>query len=165
MIQFLAADERRCLDERLKAKRPDDAPSGLVTEPREYLPKIEPGTDMADFVAALHQENDKDLHLLRSRGCLTGPYNLFSTDNHKLGIGPSSTRNGDQVWVLNGARFPVILRSPGTGLLIVVGPAYVHGVPIHPHYSVDTELTKHHTTPKCSRVVFSIYLHCNLACN
>ena len=127
MIRFLAADERRCLDERRKTKRPNDAPSGLVTEPRKYLPEIEPGIDMANFVATFRQEYDKDLHLLRSRGCLTGQYTLFSTDNHKLGIAPSA-QSGDQVWILNGAGFPVILRSPVPGFTIVVGSAYVHGI-------------------------------------
>jgi hypothetical protein len=121
LLRFLSEDEQRCLDEYYKRSRedsqPDDLPQDwLVTQPRQYLPHIEPSSDISDFIASLHVRDDKDL--LRYHGHLSGSRLLFSTEDHKLGLGPVSARCGDEIWILNGAKCPSE----------VVGAAYVHGI-------------------------------------
>jgi hypothetical protein len=57
-----------------------------------------------------------------------GTRRLFVTANHHIGIGPQSTMEGDQVWVLPGATLLYNLRSTSTdGELKFVGEAYMHG--------------------------------------
>ncbi|KAE8446732.1 hypothetical protein EG329_011637 [Mollisiaceae sp. DMI_Dod_QoI] len=55
---------------------------------------------------------------------------LFRTKENYLGIGPQSLEEGDEVWVLAGARVPFILRRDGKGdeKWRLVGEAYVHGI-------------------------------------
>ena len=54
---------------------------------------------------------------------------LFRTDNSLLGMGPRSTSEGDEAWVLQGARVPFVLRpNPDTGRYQLMGQAYVHGM-------------------------------------
>jgi Heterokaryon incompatibility protein (HET) len=53
---------------------------------------------------------------------------LFRTERGYLGIAAQSLRVGDGVWVLAGARVPVVLRRLGSGHWGLVGEAYVHGV-------------------------------------
>ncbi|KAF2471045.1 uncharacterized protein BDR25DRAFT_29912 [Lindgomyces ingoldianus] len=53
---------------------------------------------------------------------------LFRTQHNYLGTGPRSLREGDEVWVLDGASVPFILRRSPTGNYKLIGEAYVHGV-------------------------------------
>jgi hypothetical protein len=57
---------------------------------------------------------------------------LFVTEEGHLGLGPESLEKGDEVWVLQGARVPFVLRENWDwreeGTYKVVGEAYVHGV-------------------------------------
>jgi hypothetical protein len=54
---------------------------------------------------------------------------LYSTDGGHLGLGPQSSQEGDDVWMVHGAHVPFVLRpvakKPGTFTL--VGETYVHG--------------------------------------
>ncbi|RSM12359.1 hypothetical protein CEP52_002546 [Fusarium oligoseptatum] len=53
--------------------------------------------------------------------------NLFTTREGQLGIGPKSTREGDEIWNLVGADGPLVLRPQGDGRYTLLGAAYVHG--------------------------------------
>lgn len=53
---------------------------------------------------------------------------LFRTPNHFLGMGPTSTAVGDEVWVFEGGSSPFLLRPTSDGMYELVGEAYVHGI-------------------------------------
>ncbi|KAK4446257.1 heterokaryon incompatibility protein-domain-containing protein [Podospora aff. communis PSN243] len=55
-------------------------------------------------------------------------HRMFRTPNNYLGMGPTSSQIGDEVWVLKGARTPFILRRKEPGRYQVIGEAYVHGI-------------------------------------
>ena len=98
----------------------------MVTQPRRYLPHIKPSSDISDLIASLHIRDDKDL--LRYHGHLSGSRLLFSTEDHKLGLGPVSARCGDEIWILSGAKCPFVLRQRGGRTFEMVGAAYIHGI-------------------------------------
>ncbi|KAK0629549.1 heterokaryon incompatibility protein-domain-containing protein [Bombardia bombarda] len=59
---------------------------------------------------------------------------VFRTDGGLLGTGPRSLRKGDEIWVLGGARVPMVLRRLGAGVgggnryHALVGECYIHGI-------------------------------------
>ncbi|RTE76909.1 hypothetical protein BHE90_008619, partial [Fusarium euwallaceae] len=52
---------------------------------------------------------------------------LFTTREGQMGVGPISTREGDEIWNLVGADAPFVLRPQGDGRYTLLGGAYVHG--------------------------------------
>ena len=52
---------------------------------------------------------------------------FFTTDSRYLGLGPTCTAAGDQVFLLIGSDLPFILRPVGNEFELV-GPCYVHGI-------------------------------------
>ncbi|KFH46603.1 Heterokaryon incompatibility protein-like protein [Hapsidospora chrysogenum ATCC 11550] len=57
--------------------------------------------------------------------------NLFVTDTGYLGMGPKSSQEGDELWIVAGCPFPMVLRRhvrDGEAWCFVLGRAYVHGV-------------------------------------
>jgi hypothetical protein len=56
---------------------------------------------------------------------------MFRTKSGSLGMGPKSVMEGDEVWVLPGAKVPFVLRSFEGGRepkrYTFIGEAYVHG--------------------------------------
>jgi hypothetical protein len=55
-------------------------------------------------------------------------HRMFRTEDNYLGLGPISTKQEDEVWILRGASVPFVLRRAGERRYTVVGEAYVHGV-------------------------------------
>jgi hypothetical protein len=53
---------------------------------------------------------------------------MFRTKGNLLGIGPPSMDKNDEVWVIRGFNFPVILRRQEDGNRAVIGECYVHGI-------------------------------------
>ena len=54
---------------------------------------------------------------------------LFRTNDNLLGLCPSTTVEGDSVWIIHGAKVPYILRSvPDSDSFELVGKAYLHGI-------------------------------------
>jgi hypothetical protein len=53
---------------------------------------------------------------------------LFSTSTHKIGLGPKSLREDDEIWLLKGARYPFVLRRLENGNYQLVGESYIHGI-------------------------------------
>lgn len=53
---------------------------------------------------------------------------IFVTSSHRIGKGPVSTRKGDEVWILQGARVPYVLRPLGERKYELVGEAYIHDI-------------------------------------
>lgn len=53
---------------------------------------------------------------------------MFRTANNRLGMGPISTKEGDEVWILDTAAVPFILRQRDDVSRQVIGECYVHGV-------------------------------------
>ena len=54
---------------------------------------------------------------------------LFRTEENDIGFGPLSSKPGDQVWVLENARVPFILRpAVKASSFAVVGECYIHGI-------------------------------------
>ena len=53
---------------------------------------------------------------------------LFRTSEGHLGLGPRSMRKDDQIWLMDGAYYPFLLRStPDQNVFIFVGDLYLHG--------------------------------------
>lgn len=53
---------------------------------------------------------------------------LLRTENDLLVMGPGSVSEGDEVWVLKGARVPFVLRpNQETGRYQLIGQSYVRG--------------------------------------
>lgn len=60
---------------------------------------------------------------------VSGQRLLFATDDGRLGLGPSSLRAEDQIWILAGGDTPFLLRPQATeGEYKMVGLADVHGI-------------------------------------
>ena len=56
-------------------------------------------------------------------------FHFFATSqNRHLGVGHRSIRAGDQIWLLNGAQAPFILRPKSNGNFEHLGEAYVQGI-------------------------------------
>lgn len=53
---------------------------------------------------------------------------LFRTDNHLLGLTSCPLAAGDQLWILDGAHAPVILRPLLNGKFRYLGDTYMHGM-------------------------------------
>ena len=53
---------------------------------------------------------------------------LFSTSTGNIGSSSTATRTGDEIWVLAGSNFPIILRPLQNGHYELVGEAYVRGI-------------------------------------
>jgi hypothetical protein len=53
---------------------------------------------------------------------------LFLTTNKYLGKGYHTIKAGDEVWILQGAEIPYVLRPTETGRYRLVGQSYVHGI-------------------------------------
>jgi hypothetical protein len=53
---------------------------------------------------------------------------MFRTRDHRLGLGPISTQKGDEVWILDTAAVPFILRPRPDGSRQVIGECYIHGI-------------------------------------
>jgi len=73
--------------------------------------------------AEKRQDNFKRLMARFTRG-----RRVFRTDKNYLGCGLATLDVGDHVWLLSGAKVPVILRPLKNGRYILVGEAYVHGL-------------------------------------
>ncbi|KAF2636806.1 HET-domain-containing protein [Massarina eburnea CBS 473.64] len=53
---------------------------------------------------------------------------LLTTEKRRYGTGMMSTKKGDEIWVLAGAKVPYILRPKGYGEYEFVGEAYMHDI-------------------------------------
>ena len=53
---------------------------------------------------------------------------FLATEIGALGIGPEKSLVGDEVWVLPGARVPILLRLTSQRSRSVVGETYIHGM-------------------------------------
>ncbi|KAH7371464.1 hypothetical protein BKA64DRAFT_550256, partial [Cadophora sp. MPI-SDFR-AT-0126] len=51
---------------------------------------------------------------------------LYLTEKGYLGLGPESTAVGDQVFMLQSARVPFVLRDNADGSFELIGETYVH---------------------------------------
>jgi hypothetical protein len=62
---------------------------------------------------------------------------MFITEQGFLGLGPSTIRKDDQVWLLSDSRVPFVLRPfAETASFTLVGECYVHGI-MHGEMLVD----------------------------
>jgi hypothetical protein len=57
-----------------------------------------------------------------------GTRRLFRTEGGILGIGPLEVKIGDKVWILAGAKTPLVLRDGSPGRKKLLGEAYVYGL-------------------------------------
>lgn len=64
---------------------------------------------------------------------------LFATNEGQLGLGPESTREGDETWVLAGADTPFVLRPQEDGRYTLLGEAYVHGAMFRKRHQGDSD--------------------------
>ena len=70
----------------------------------------------------------KALPFSRQLGTIFASKRLITTNRGYVGAVPTSTKSGDLVFVLPGARVPFILRARSDGNFKLVGEAYVHGI-------------------------------------
>ncbi|KAL8809959.1 MAG: hypothetical protein Q9200_002968 [Gallowayella weberi] len=105
----------------------------------QALNDIESPTEfIINFFAAMHED---DIHVAEAqvveKGCLafgmlsgavTVRRRLFRTREGHLGLGPLSMKKDDQIWLMDGAHYPFLLRStPDEGVFTFVGDLYLHG--------------------------------------
>ena len=74
--------------------------------------------------------NDKkaanlDLYNLQQAGLVTQRQRLFLSVGNKVGLAPVGTRHGDQIYILHGAKAPVVLRSNEDGTWMPIGMCYL----------------------------------------
>lgn len=96
----------------------DRAESLQATEPN-------PLSDSSSIFASMSDQVLEYQKLLRNQR----RHRLFSTREHRLGIGASSVKEGDEVWLLQGGLIPFILRwKSAQEAYVLIGEAYVHGI-------------------------------------
>jgi len=96
------------------------------------------GTNMETLINTVSQMESEESVLAElemlpmiGQGMSVPDRRLYLTERGYLGLGPSTTQEGDEVWVLKGARVPFVLRWPETPTSEVerqlVGETYLHG--------------------------------------
>jgi hypothetical protein len=53
---------------------------------------------------------------------------MFQTVNRRIGFGPESVSEGDEIWILVGTKVPYILRKLASDGYELIGEAYIHGI-------------------------------------
>ncbi|KAL0256060.1 Ubiquitin-like protein [Diplodia seriata] len=53
---------------------------------------------------------------------------LFRTKNQHIGLGPDWVQKQDEIWLIQGARMPIVLRPLPNGHYIWIGEAYIAGI-------------------------------------
>ncbi len=75
------------------------------------------------------RSNRTKMFILYQRNSVFGSRRLFRTLDNYLGLCPVSTETDDQVWLLENATVPFILRpTPELGVYRLIGECYVHGI-------------------------------------
>lgn len=117
-------DELRGSSAAATALIPSTAELAAHTEPiRARLAGSKDGVPEAKELRASH-----DAHMYQSAFIWVGGRILFVTASGSIGLAPPSTKVGDQVWLLSGAKVPFILRPVEGGRHhTLVGETYVHG--------------------------------------
>ncbi|EXJ56452.1 hypothetical protein A1O7_06796 [Cladophialophora yegresii CBS 114405] len=125
---------------------PLEAPRVPISNPRELARFFSDSMEVYQFLES--HKHDHDEYTVRQAAALnnhgegatkwweltsfTLPYSsFFSSNDGRMGLGPSLARVGDRIAVFNGTPMPAVLRSVdhGTGQQYqLVGPAYVHGL-------------------------------------
>jgi hypothetical protein len=77
---------------------------------------------------ALQANKDLYLYLIERCHAIAGKRLFFTTEERRLGTGPSDTQLGDVVVLLAGFSTPIVLRESGPQTYEVVGVAYVEGI-------------------------------------
>lgn len=100
-----------------------------IKQPTEFI---------IDFVAEMHEDDVQveefeviekgHLAFTMLSGEVTVQRRLFRTTEGHLGLGPLSMRKDDQIWLMDGAHYPFLLRStPDENVFTFVGDLYLHG--------------------------------------
>lgn len=81
--------------------------------------------EVMDFV----QNGDGEAMLFGQRlSTVCGSRRLYRTAGGYLGLGPKATRKGDEVWLLEGARVPFLMRIDfERDAQVLIGETYLHG--------------------------------------
>ncbi|RSL72467.1 hypothetical protein CEP53_001117 [Fusarium sp. AF-6] len=129
-----------CAQRILKGQHGDDDRDELFPEEmRAILPELDAawaegrgsdeGIDMAEMVSKklVRPSFTQVYEFERTVNMNCVGRSLFATMEGKLGVGPVSTREGDEIWNLVGADAPFVLRPQGDGRYTLLGGAYVHG--------------------------------------
>jgi hypothetical protein len=71
----------------------------------------------------------KQMNFQRATSRISRGRCLFRSGQKLLGLGPESSRTGDELWLIGSALTPFILRrEEGTSNYLLIGEAYVHGI-------------------------------------
>jgi hypothetical protein len=110
----------------------------------EIVPENLSGAYRANARSRLTSEERKSAACFEERmRIVTEGRSFFCTQRGRIGLGPKSLGNDsggkDEVWILEGADVPFILRHEEGDRYRIVGEAYVHGImygekPAHPFY-------------------------------
>ena len=94
---------------------------------RAHLPTLEEVMDVVESrqdCELILEENP--LHAIFQRTSLER--RIYLTEKGYIGLGPQSADDGDEVWILGGAKVPFVLRKCQEGGYTLVGESYVHGI-------------------------------------
>ncbi|KAL8838826.1 MAG: hypothetical protein Q9170_001981 [Blastenia crenularia] len=97
-----------------------------------------PSEFIIDFFAAMHED---DVHVAEAEpvekghlafamlsGAVTVRRRFFRTREGHLGVGPLSMRKDDEIWLMDGAHYPFLLRPTAEeNIFVFVGDLYLHG--------------------------------------
>ncbi|KAL1614312.1 hypothetical protein SLS54_009879 [Diplodia seriata] len=53
---------------------------------------------------------------------------FFRTKNQHIGLGPNWAQKQDEIWLIQGAKMPIVLRPLPNGHYIWIGEAYIEGI-------------------------------------
>jgi hypothetical protein len=134
VLKGLSNDEKECIElyQSIRGSLPGTETGqssdalAEVENPTKFLPHFE-GTmlseNWAEFSDAVIEGIDEPFSSWRVSQS-TRP--LVITNTGLLGLGPSASKEGDEVWILAGACGPFALRSGADGTYHVIGEAYIH---------------------------------------
>ncbi len=105
------------------------SPAGLEAAVNAVTAEIDEKMPEGENPLAFWRRNSALCTKIRDAMLITIDHRIvFRVDTALLGVGPIHCEVGDQVWVLAGAKTPVVLRPSGSGCYQLLGEAYVHGV-------------------------------------
>ncbi|KAL1646054.1 hypothetical protein SLS58_003474 [Diplodia intermedia] len=120
-----------CLDELSCDEGSLLSPSAVVKDEAKTLAKVfDSIADNQEEWSNFQRDFDGESMQFASRlSCTGASRRLYSTARGFVGLGPESTKKGDQIWMILGARVPFVLRNNPrpAGSFKMIGETYVHG--------------------------------------
>jgi hypothetical protein len=108
----------------------------LDLESKRLAPEeLGPFNDCFRTITRLYRENEKDWPVNGSLRVLRRLFGTWSykrrfcvTSNDRLAWIPMGSEDGDEIYIIRGARVPFVLRPQGNGQFVLIGECYIQGL-------------------------------------